>query len=242
MALAMMILVTVTASSDTNSSPSGLLRHLFKGTYVLYSNGRRSERDMPECSSEAEACNLAHRRYWFTPITERLCRCKDRSECPLQFTNLNDPLSQHVSNRAQLKFCGPVMEHMPQCREGEVALRMQYIERKNEPPYHSSTPPESRDTHTTLLCRCPWPYAWRLDNTTTSLALNKRVFHYKCHKLPQCSHGNRCGYIRKDTLETYYTCSCPQHHLCGLTRPQSTVITSQLHFHGPAYIGHCIPY
>lgn len=64
---------------------------------------RRSERDMPECSSNAEACNLAHRRYWITPVTERLCRCSDRSECPLHFTDLHDPLSQHVSNRAQFK-------------------------------------------------------------------------------------------------------------------------------------------
>lgn len=55
------------------------------------------------CAFPGEACNLAHKRFWLTPITERLCRCPDRSECPLHFNGLNDTHSQHVSNRAQLK-------------------------------------------------------------------------------------------------------------------------------------------
>ncbi|KAG0722927.1 hypothetical protein GWK47_043577 [Chionoecetes opilio] len=241
-ALVLMILVTVTASSETKPPPAsyGILRHFLKGTYVVYSNGRRSERDMPECSSKMEACNLVRRRYWFTPVTERLCRCKDRSECPLHFSDLLDPLAQHISNRAQLKFCGSVRDKLSQCQDGQVALRMQRIERKSQVPYPSSTPPESRDTHTTLLCRCPWPHTWSLVNTTTTnTSVTEHISLYTCTELHQCTRGDPCGYIREDTLETYYTCTCPQHHLCVFKGPQLTVTTNQLHFHGNAYVGRC---
>ncbi|XP_063847078.1 U-scoloptoxin(11)-Sm5a-like isoform X2 [Scylla paramamosain] len=241
MAFMLLILVTVTASSETNSNPSDVLRHLVKGTYLLYTNGRRSERDLPVCASEAEACNLAHRRYWLIPITERLCRCKDRSECPLHFTNLQDPLAQHVTNRGQLKFCSSSIEKLSQCKEGEVALRMQLVRRLNAPPYSSSTPSEIIDPHTTLLCRCPWPYAWSLTNATASATSSEHTYLYTCHELPMCRRGDKCGYIREDTLETYYTCSCPEQQLCMFRGPQSTVTTSQLHYYGKAYIGRCTP-
>lgn len=33
---------TVTATSETSSNPSGVLRHLVKGTYLLYTNGVQS--------------------------------------------------------------------------------------------------------------------------------------------------------------------------------------------------------
>ncbi|MPC08329.1 hypothetical protein E2C01_000911 [Portunus trituberculatus] len=236
------VTVTATASSKTTSNASGVLRHLVKGTYLLYTNGRRSERDLPVCASKAEACNLAHRRYWLTPITERLCRCKDRSECPLHFTALQDPLAQHVTNRGQLKFCGSFIEKLSQCKEGEVALKMQLVRRPNAPPYSSSTPSKVIDPHTTLLCRCPWPYAWSLTNATTSATRTERTYLYTCQELPMCRRGEKCGYIREDTLETYYTCSCPEQQLCMFRGPQSTVTTSQLHYIGKAYIGRCTPH
>lgn len=37
--LLFMALTVAVASSDSSSVPSGPLRHLFKGTYVLYANG-----------------------------------------------------------------------------------------------------------------------------------------------------------------------------------------------------------
>ncbi|XP_050711512.1 U-scoloptoxin(11)-Sm5a-like [Eriocheir sinensis] len=243
MTLLLMTLGMAATSSDSSSVPNGPLRHLLKGTFVLYANGRRSERDMPECSSKTEACNLAHRRYWITPVTERLCRCSDRSECPLHFTDLHDPLSQHVSNRAQFKFCGPIMESLPQCKEGEIALKMLIIERKSQLPYESSNSPEGRDTHSTLLCRCPWPRSWSLANiTTTDPSSSEKVSFYKCQKLPKCRRGDQCGYIREDTLETYYSCSCPEHHLCVFMGPQKPTVTSMLHYQGNVYTGHCTPH
>ena len=71
-------------------------------TKKFKSNQKGKERDLPVCDSIDEACNIAHLRYWLTPITERLCRCP-KGVCPLNYTSLYDPSSQHVSNRAQFK-------------------------------------------------------------------------------------------------------------------------------------------
>nr|XP_045625807.1 uncharacterized protein LOC123775056 isoform X2 [Procambarus clarkii]XP_045625808.1 uncharacterized protein LOC123775056 isoform X2 [Procambarus clarkii]XP_045625809.1 uncharacterized protein LOC123775056 isoform X2 [Procambarus clarkii] len=238
--VAVMLVDSTPTTAQASHSPSDLLRHLsllYKGTYVLYGNGRRSERDLPECSSANEACNVAHRRFWLTPITERLCRCADRSECPLHFTGLNDTLSQHVSNRAQLKFCGPVMEELNECREGDVALKLRRVERQNQ-PFPSSAIREGADTHTTILCQCPWPNLWMLAETEMP-SPTETIHFYTCNPLPKCKRGDECGHIRADTLESYYTCSCPEHHLCIFKGPQLTHNTSRLHFNGHAYSGMC---
>ncbi|KAG7167273.1 U-scoloptoxin(11)-Sm5a-like isoform X2 [Homarus americanus] len=230
------------ASTSSDHSSSNLLKHLtflYKDTYVLYGNGRRSERDLPICSSRGEACNLAHRRFWLTPITERLCRCADRSECPLHFGGLNDTLSQHVSNRAQLKFCGNVMTFLEECKQGEVALKLHRVERQNQ-PFPSSSVREGFDTHTTVMCRCPWPNLWTLVDTRTPSPTEKLYF-YTCNELTKCKRWEECGHIRNDTLESYYMCSCPEHHMCVFKGSQPTHITTQLHFHGHAYTGICTP-
>ncbi|XP_071537222.1 uncharacterized protein [Panulirus ornatus] len=233
---------STTGQTEDDSSISNLLEHLsllYKNTYVVYGNGRRSERDLPECASSEEACNLAHSRFWLTPITERLCRCSDRFECPLHFTGLNDTLSQHVSNRAQLKFCGKVMEKSAKCREGEIALKVHYVERQSQ-PFPSSTTWEGIDTHTTIMCRCPWPNSWTLADTQIP-SPKETIYSYTCDQLPRCNTGDECGYIRADTLASYYLCSCPVQHRCIFRGPQPTQIITKLHFHGPAYTGKCTP-
>ncbi|KAK8736841.1 hypothetical protein OTU49_004671 [Cherax quadricarinatus] len=230
-------LVDATPAITHGESSTSDLRHLYKGTYVLYGNGRRSERDLPECASAGEACNLAHRRFWLTPITERLCRCADRSECPLHFNGLNNTLSQHVSNRAQLKFCGRIMEEMSECQGDEVALKLRRVERENQ-PFPGSAIKEGADVHTNIMCRCPWPNSWIMTKTEAP-SPTETIYLYTCNQLPKCKTGEECGHIRADTLESYYTCSCPQHHLCIFKGPQLTHITTQLHFHGQAYSGKC---
>ncbi|KAK7069528.1 hypothetical protein SK128_026832 [Halocaridina rubra] len=223
---------------------SDLLKHLsllYQGTYVLYGKGRRSERDLPVCSTAGEACNLAHKRYWLTHITERLCRCADRSECPLHFSGINDTLSQHVSNRAQLKFCNSITEDLPVCSDREPALKIKKLHRKASPfPTNVATKTEGTDTHSTLLCRCPWPNKWTLVQTTTPSA-TETILLYSCDQLPKCPSNGECGYIRADTLESYYSCSCPEQHICVFTRPQQAHVTSQLHFEGHAYTAKCLP-
>lgn len=61
-------------------------------------------------------------------------------------------------------------------------------------------------------------------------------------QLPKCRRGDQCGYIREDTLETYYSCSCPEHHLCVFMGPQKPTVTSMLHYQGNVYTGHCTPH
>ncbi|XP_066951808.1 uncharacterized protein [Macrobrachium rosenbergii] len=250
------ILVTLAVvSSSVNAAPadteaddeppkSDLLKHLsllYQGTYVLYGKGRRSERDLPVCATPAEACNLAHRRYWLTPITERLCRCADKSECPLHFTSLNDTQSQHVSNRAQLKFCSPIVEELPLCANGEPALKIKKVERKGSPyPPFGTVKTEGVDTHSTLLCHCPWPNRWTLSQTTTT-SPTETFLLYTCDQLPKCKTEEECGHIRADTLESYYSCSCPEQHVCVFERPQRAAFTSELHFEGHAYTAQCTP-
>ncbi|XP_037783954.1 U-scoloptoxin(11)-Sm5a-like [Penaeus monodon] len=231
-------------TADEDPGASDLLSHLsllYKGTYVIYGNGRRSERDLPVCAYPGEACNLAHKRFWLTPITERLCRCPDRSECPLHFNGLNDTHSQHVSNRAQLKFCGNVMEELSDCKAGDLALKVRQVERHDQPfPSTVSSVNHGADVHSELQCRCPWPHRWTLAETRIP-SPSETVFMYTCDELPKCRVGDECGRIRADTLESYYSCSCPENHLCLFRDPQSTHSTRQLHFQGKAYKATCTP-
>lgn len=252
--LATLAVVSVSVSATTAEAetetiimeppPSELLKHLlqlYPGIYVTYGKGRRSERDLPVCATAGEACNLAHRRYWLRPITERLCRCADRSKCPLHFTGLNDTSSQHVSNRAQLKFCSSVVGELPDCANGEPAMKVKRVQRKASPfRTHSALKTEGVDTHSTLMCHCPWPNRWTLAQTTTA-SPTETLLLYTCHQLPQCRTGDECGHIRADTLESYYSCSCPEKHICVFTGPQQTKVMSQLHFEGHAYTATCTP-
>lgn len=32
------------------------------------------------------ACNIIHKRYFYPPMIERLCRCPDRTECPMEWS------------------------------------------------------------------------------------------------------------------------------------------------------------
>jgi len=213
--------------------------HLDKGTYHIFGTGRQQSRDLPECENPLEACNLVHKRYWLTPITERFCRCGNRTECPLYFTNLTDHNAQHVSNRAQLQFCDGTLNGIKECEDNEPALEVRSVERKNEKKATSTV--EGYDTRSRLLCRCPWPYRWKLQETQTPSS-DELLFLYTCQKLPECRRYEVCGSIRADTLESYYTCSCPVGHLCVFPgHPADTHTQSHLHFYGDAYTASCLP-
>ncbi|KAK4297585.1 hypothetical protein Pmani_006255 [Petrolisthes manimaculis] len=214
-----------------------------KGTHVLYGSGRKSEVDLPKCESPNEACNLAHKRFWLTPITERLCRCPDGSECPPRYTSLRDSLTQHVSNRGQLKFCDDGITKLGVCKEGDIALSVRKLDKQIEvdlPTTNTTTVIKQVDSHTTLACRCPWPRAWTLIKTVNT-SPNGTLSTYTCSKLGKCMTGEECGFIRQDTLESYYTCSCPEQHLCLFIRPQTPIIVTHMHFHGWAYTARCMP-
>lgn len=61
------------------------------------------------------------------------------------------------------------------------------------------------------------------------------------YQLGRCGSREVCGFIRQDTLESYYTCSCPQKHLCLFLRPKTPKIVTHMHFHGWAYTARCTP-
>ncbi|CAL4099859.1 unnamed protein product [Meganyctiphanes norvegica] len=233
---------TVERATQTKDLLSSLATsHLSKGTYLIFGTGRRSERDLPVCDNPLEACNLVHKRYWLKPITERFCRCEDRSECPLYFTNLSDSNAQHVSNRAQLQFCGGTLNDIKECVHNEPALEVRRVERKKDPFSMSKSAVEGYDTRSRLLCRCHWPHRWILQETQTPSPA-EMIFLYTCQKLPECRRYEVCGSIRADTLESYYTCSCPVGHLCVFPgHPATTHTQSNLHFYGEAYTASCLP-
>lgn len=56
-----------------------------------------------------------------------------------------------------------------------------------------------------------------------------------------CRSGDKCANIRADTLESYYSCSCPEGHLCVFKGSPHTHIIKELHFHGHAYTATCMP-
>jgi len=66
------------------------------------------------------ACNVVHKRYFYPPVIERLCRCPDRTECPWEWSNpprypgaiglpagqgqqKRDPYTVMISSRSQSK-------------------------------------------------------------------------------------------------------------------------------------------
>ncbi|KAB7499626.1 hypothetical protein Anas_08056, partial [Armadillidium nasatum] len=201
---------------------------------------RRSERDLPECEVTYEACNLVHKRLWFLPITERFCRCSRGIDCPLNYEEGFPANSQHTSNRGQLKFCEDLNENFESCNKEGPALEV-LQERVEENESEGGSP--NHLTRTSLFCKCPWPNQFVL-NKTTSVGPRSKIFIYVCDELPRCNTGQTCGYVRRDTYEVYYTCSCPFDHLCTFQDP-FTPSTDEvqklglLHFHGESTVAIC---
>ncbi|CAL8099079.1 unnamed protein product [Orchesella dallaii] len=129
-------------------SSSGLSNPLYIGgdTNRLQQPGSTrnpADSKKPDFSKYLSACNIIHRRYFYPPIVERLCRCPDRTECPMEWSQppkykdlfvdtkgtkptvsttpstksamTMDPFTVMVSSRSQLKFCSEVATNLPVC-------------------------------------------------------------------------------------------------------------------------------
>ncbi|ODM89634.1 hypothetical protein Ocin01_17049 [Orchesella cincta] len=145
----------------STGSSSGLSNPLYIGSDMNKLQQPGSTRN-PADSKKTEypskylsACNIIHRRYFYPPIVERLCRCPDRTECPMEWSQppkykdlfvdtkgakssvsttpstksatTMDPYTVMVSSRSQLKFCTEVATNLPDC-EGTSKHNKEHID------------------------------------------------------------------------------------------------------------------
>lgn len=62
------------------------------------------ESDLHECKVN-EACNVIYERFWASSLTERLCRCPNRKECPWQWMKEPENSSLQLNNKSYMKVC-----------------------------------------------------------------------------------------------------------------------------------------
>ena len=105
---------------------------------------------MPRCSTSAalQVCSVLQKRYWLPSTLYRYCRCTN-TNCPNDWAADNNPAINYSSssnnhnnntasglavvksgpafsmlfnNRAQMKFCAPVVQSVPTCTANQVAV------------------------------------------------------------------------------------------------------------------------
>lgn len=87
-----MLLVEDESNKDIGPSLSpGLSSNLGPGGNDLNKLQQPSSTKNPSESSKngnkyLAACNVIHKRYFYPPMIERLCRCPDRTECPMEWS------------------------------------------------------------------------------------------------------------------------------------------------------------
>lgn len=64
----------------------------------------RSERALPTCTA-SEVCSVIHKRFWFKPVVERLCRCSNLYQCPREWNYYPHNKTMALNNLSQLKVC-----------------------------------------------------------------------------------------------------------------------------------------
>ncbi|XP_034250771.1 uncharacterized protein LOC117651113 [Thrips palmi] len=202
-----------------------------------------SERDLPICTSYA-VCSVLHKRFWMSPIVQRLCRCL-RVECPYEWSDYPENKTMHLDNRSQLKFCDDVSE-LSECGQNKLALTVAITTTELESTPVSPTPTveEERKLSVNVSCFCPSAFAWEeqpqkqvIQNPENGTII---VTQYMCKPMQKCSSSEFCGNIRADYFSTYYRCSCPIGHMC-LNKNRTMIKGNELLYEGQVYQAFCYP-
>lgn len=77
--------------ATTSSADLNKLQQPMSTRNPLDSTTKKAE----DASKYLSACNVVHKRYFFPPVIERLCRCPDRTECPMEWSQ--PPLYKDLS-------------------------------------------------------------------------------------------------------------------------------------------------
>jgi len=202
----------------------------YREPLFVYPNGILNDRDLPFCVDNM-ACNLVHQRFWFSPLVMRLCRCLDKSECPWEWLD-KDEHQMYINPRAQLKFCAPVSS-LHECSQKETAL-VSRLEMNEDLERHMVD----------AKCFCPKFHYFDRTVFNVSQIGNATIIitqQYTCKELEDCLPGDFCGHITGNHYQTYYVCTCPQHHLCLMKNKKKKLVNEAL-YNGYAYQGVCTPW
>jgi len=205
----------------------------YKEPMIIFLKGVNTKRDLSICRPNQPnmACSVVHQRFWFSPLVIHFCRCP-LSDCPWEWQD-NDDHTMYINPRAQLKFCKPI-QTLPKCKPNSLALTSTLDVAVNG--YEEQM----------LIAHCfcdNFSYFQKVEHHTfyqdnTTLVTRQE---YQCKALSKCGTGQFCGHIIERLYQTYYVCSCPQHHLCLMENRNFHPATEVL-FNGGAYRGTCTPW